>query len=119
MSINGSSVSDIIALAGALNAKKEGDREFQDTLNELSATLAELKEFFEKFEGKEDSAALDAMKDMASAIQDAVKAMSNMKPPNVTVQAPAASGGQGWKKLKVQFDTSPNGFIQGATIERA
>ena len=114
MSMNGSGLSDIITLANALTAKKEGDRAFQDTLNELSATMAELKEFFEKYEtpGKDDG----AMQEIVSSMREAVSALSSMKPPNVTVQAPSQKG---WSKLKVSFDTTPNGFIKGATIERA
>lgn len=108
---------DVLALAEAINSKKEGDKEFTDLLTEISGVLSDILAAMER---SRESPADERREgeDKAQAMGRALaQALAGMKPPTVTMPAPVVQA-NAWKELDIKFELANNGAIKGARIKR-
>lgn len=113
-------ITDMLAIAKALTDQREGDKEFQGLLGEISTALSEILLALEK-----PKAEVENKDDITKAIVDAIiEGMSKMSPPQVNVAAAEMPQplvklmgykSDGWK---FDFENYPNGGIKSMTAKR-
>lgn len=113
---------DVLALADALNARRDGDKGLQDLLNEVSAAQADIVDRVTKMLGQQTKT--PSAKEIADAVATAVseamsKAVASIElKPEFEIKMPdAPAAAKPRKGAKVKFDWSPNGMsLQGCDI---
>lgn len=114
--MNGSDISGMFAMADALNKQREGDKNFQDLLAEISTALGDILAALEKSAKAEPTENTD-MKAMCASLEAVAESISKAKPPTVTVPAPvvtvnAAKPSSGWK---FEIEQNGNGSLKSMT----
>lgn len=121
MSMNGSGISDILALANAINTKREEDKSFVDLLGEISSALADIVSMMEaqkeaQKEAPEKEGDANEYEALAEVIGKAiVDGLSALKPPSISV--PAAQPVK-WVDKRVEFEWRGNNLM-ACTVTRA
>lgn len=94
-------LTDVLALAEAINARRSSDEKFAELLGEVSTALADILAAMEKPESKKDEQAeADALgKAIAAALLVGFK---NMPQPVIKVDMPAGLAAAPWKTLSVK-----------------
>lgn len=109
------SITDVLALAEAINARSSSDARFTELLGEISTALAEILAAMESKGAAPAPKPLDAeamSKALAAALVVAIKNM-----PVPTIKLPAMEQ-TSWQALDVDFKRGENG-LSGMRITRA
>ncbi|MDP3139794.1 MAG: hypothetical protein Q8N17_26090 [Burkholderiaceae bacterium] len=114
------SITDVLALAEAINARKTSDDRFGELLGEISTALAEILAAMEKPESKKDEQAeAEAMgKALAAAL---VVGLKNMPQPTLKVDMPAIKFPEAqtaWKSLDISLKRGPTGSVESMSLKR-
>lgn len=94
-------LTDVLALAEAINARRSSDEKFAELLGEVSTALADILAAMEKPESKKDEQAeADALgKAIAAAV---LLGLKNMPAPILKMDMPATPAAAPWKTLSVK-----------------
>ncbi len=107
------SIKDVLALADAINARRQSDDRFAELLGEVSTALADITALMEKnakAEAAEKPGGLDP-EVLAKALAAALMAgLKNMPAPVIKVEAPAAQGST-WKRIDIDLNRDASGRI--------
>lgn len=110
-------LTDVLALAEAINARRSSDERFAELLGEVSTALADILAAMEKpDDDKEEAEALG--KAIAAAL---LVGMKNMPQPTVKVEIPPIKlpdAQSAWKQLDISLKRNGSGSVEGMTLKR-
>ena len=106
------SIKDVLALAEAINARRQSDDKFAELLGEVSTALADITALMErKAEAKVEAPPAFDTEALAKAIAvTLVAGLRNMPAPVVTLEAPAGKG-SAWSRIEIDLHRDAAGRI--------
>jgi hypothetical protein len=107
------SIKDVLALAEAINARRQSDDKFAELLGEVSTALADITALMErKAEAKVEAPPAFDTEALAKAIAvTLVAGLRNMPAPVVKFEAPAGRAPTDWSRIEIDLHRDAAGRI--------